>query len=117
MPSIGTLTVSTFRTQADQTDYALAGNTVSVTNLVALRRQLPVQKGEDKGVLRANMRLEKTFPVGDSTKQVVFNLSGIIPVGVDTAAVEAYIDETLLEAAESAAFKALMVSGDINVSD
>lgn len=117
MPTIGTLPVTTFRTQPDQTDYALVGHTVSSTHKVALRRQLPVVKGEDRGVLRANAQIVKSFAVGELTKDVVFNLSGVIPVGVDTTALGTWMDDVVELIATSAEFKALMISGDINVSD
>jgi len=117
MPTIGTLAVTTFRTQADQTDYALPGNTVSSTNLVALRRQLPVKKGEDLGVLRANTKVTKSFPVGDTTKEVTFNFSGVIPVGVVVADVLAFMTSTVDKIVTGAEVRALMSAGDINVSD
>lgn len=117
MPTIGTLPVTTFRAQADQTDYALSGHTVSATNLVALRRQLPVAKGDDKGVLRANARIAKTFPVGDTTKEVTFNFSGVIPVGIDTTALTAWMTSTVDKIVTSAEVRSLVTAGDINVSD
>jgi len=117
MPSIGSLSVTTYRTQADQTDYALSGNSVSSTHLASLRRNLPVQKGQDKGVLRSNMRIAKTFDVGDTTKEVTVNYSAVVPVGVDVSAVLTWITGVVEVAVASAAAHALFTSGDINVSD
>lgn len=117
MPNIGTLPVTTFRSEADQIVYSRPGNTVSSTDQVALRRQLPVPKGLDRGVLRANARVAKTVVIGDQSKEMVFNISGQIPVGVATADVEAHLTDVVLEVVKSAQFKALMTAGDINVSD
>lgn len=117
MPTIGTLPVTTYRNAADQTDYALAGDSISSTHKVALRRQLPVVKGTDRGTLRANARIAKAFAVGDTTKEVVFNFSGIVPVGVDTAAVIAWMTSHVDKITASTEVRNLMVAGDINVSD
>lgn len=117
MPQIGTLPVTTFRTQADQADYSLAGDNISSTHKVALRRQLPVVKGTDQGVLRANARVAKAFPVGETTKEVVFNISGIIPVGVNVADVLAWKTATVDKIATSEELGDLMTAGDINLAD
>lgn len=117
MPALGTLTVTTYRGQPDRIDYQLPGHTVSTTNLVSLQRRLPVKKGADLGSMQPNMRFEKSFPVGDTVKPVVFNFSGVIPVGVDPTALTTYLNDVVRVAVAAAPATALMTAGDINLSD
>lgn len=117
MPALGTLTVTTFRGEADRIDYALPGNTVSSTNLVTLQRRLPVKKGTDLGSMQPNMRFQKDFVVGETTKPAVFNFSGVIPVGIDVTALTTYLNDIVRVAIAAAPATALMTSGDINLSD
>lgn len=119
MPSLGTLTVTTYRQEADSNVYALAGNSVSQKDLIALRRTLPTAKpgATDQGVLRTNMRFERTVPVGETTKSMTFNISGVIPVGVDVALVQTYLDDVVEPALNSAAFTNLAKAGDIYLGD
>lgn len=119
MTTIGTLTVTTYRAQPDQIDYAFADNSVSVPHLATFRRTLPVSKGVDKGDMRVNFRVSKMVAInaaGDK-KEMQFNVTGIIPVGVDPALIDSTYNDELLVAAAAAPVKALMRSGDINLAD
>lgn len=117
MPNIGTLPATTYRNEPDQTVYALAGDTISSAHKAAFRRQLPVVKGEDKGILRANAKVTKAFPVGDSMKEVSVNYSAIVPVGVDTAAVATWLTSVVEEIVTSAEVHKLVTAGDIHIAD
>ena len=44
MPSIGTIPVTMYRGETDSMEYALTGNSVSNTDLIAFRRTLPTAK-------------------------------------------------------------------------
>lgn len=118
MPTIGTLTVTNYRGQADQMEYAQPGHTISLTDLISFRRQLPVVKNGDRGLLHANVQCKKSFDIGNGVfKDVVFNISGHVPVGVDMTALETYWTNTVLEVVKAPGVKALMKAGDINVND
>jgi len=121
MPSLGTLSVATFRQSAEAVDYSLPGNNLSQTDLVSLRRSIPqakkVNNVVDPGTLRTTMRFERGFDVAGVSKPVIFNVSGQVPVGVDPALVEAYITDVVLVGAGTAAFKSLSTKGDIQLSD
>lgn len=119
MPSIGTIPVTTYRGETDSMEYALAGNSVSNTDLLAFRRTLPTAKpgALDPGVLRTNVRGQRTVTVGESKKMMTANVSFVVPVGTEEAVIGAYITNVLIPTVQSAAFAALVKAGDIYVAD
>lgn len=119
MPSIGTIPVTTYRGETDSMEYALADNSVSNTDLLAFRRTLPAAKpgALDPGVLRTNVRGQRTVTVGELKKMMTANVSFVVPVGTAAADIDEYITDVLIPTVQSAAFAALVKSGDIYVAD
>jgi hypothetical protein len=113
MPTIGTITVNLFSTDKDETVYARAGNNLSHTDVIALRRTLP-KTGQP---LRTNMRFERGFPVtlptGTVEKPVTVSIAITAPAGVVPADVVTYITEACTQGAASAA--SLGTTGDIHI--
>lgn len=117
MPNIGTFAVNLHTVDRDETVYAMAGNTVSHVDNVALRRTLPEGKKKDSA-LRTQVRFERGFPVSangvDSMeKSVTVSIAVTVPPGVTPADAQLYVKNALLEAAETAGN--LAVSGDIHL--
>lgn len=119
MPSIGTIPVTTYRGETDSMEYALADNSVSNTDLIAFRRELPTAKAGalDPGVLRSNVRGRRTVTVGEHKKLMTANVSMVVPVGTAAGDIDKYIAGVLIPTVQSAAFAALAKSGDIYVAD
>lgn len=120
MAALGTLTVTTYRSQPDQNDYQFADNTISSPHLATFRRQVPTpSKDGDKGSVRVNFRVSKAVPINSDgeLRELQFNVTGVIPVGANATTVESIYTDELLVAAGSAPVKALMKSADINITD
>lgn len=119
MPSIGTIPVTTYRAETDSMEYALTGNSVSNTDLIAFRRTLPAAKpgAVDPGVLRSNVRGQRTVTVGGLKKMMTMNVSFVVPVGTESTVIDSYIADVLIPTVQSTAFAALVKSGDIYVVD
>lgn len=119
MASLGTLTVTTYRAQPDQVDYMFADHTISQPHLATFRRTFAPPSNGDKGSMRVNTRISKMVPVdADGTlKEIQFNVTGVIPIGVAAATIDSIYADELLVAAGSAPVKALMRTGDINLQD
>lgn len=119
MPSIGTIPVTTYRSETDSMEYALAGNSVSNTDLLAFRRTLPAAKpgALDPGVLRSNVRGQRTVTVGELKKMMTMNVSFVVPVGTESTDIDDYITDVLIPTVQSTAFAALAKAGDIYVAD
>lgn len=118
MPNIGTFAVNLHTVDRDETVYALAGNTVSHVDNVALRRTLPEGKKKDSA-LRTQVRFERGFPVSTNgvessmEKSVTVSIAVTVPPGITPADAKSYVKTALLEAAETAGD--LAVSGDIHL--
>lgn len=115
MPSLGTLTVSTFRASPDSMEYSLPGDSLATRHSAVLRRQLGDVKKDQPN--RLNLRIDKTVTVGDTTKVLTFHVTGVIPQGVPTATVLSEYSDTFLVAAGSDQAKALFTAGDVNLGD
>lgn len=113
MPTIGSREVNLHTTDRDETVYAYAGNSVSHTNVVALRRTMPAKPGQP---LRTNVRFEQGFQVDAATgleKPVTVSIAMTVPPGADVAAVKAAVKLAIEDAAVAAAD--LAVTGDIHL--
>lgn len=113
MPTIGTISVNLFQTDKDEVVYARAGNNLSHTDLIALRRTLP-KSGQP---LRTNLRFERSFttvtPVGSVEKPVTVSIAITAPTGATPADVATYINEACTQGAAVAA--SLGTTGDIHL--
>lgn len=114
MPTIGTRTVNLFTVDKDSTTYAGPTHTVSHTDLVDLRRQLPATSDKP---LRTNMRFERGFPVtiGGVTveKPITISIAVTVPPGPVPDDVKSFATDTLTQAA--AVMAELAISGDIHL--
>lgn len=119
MPALGTLTVTTYRQDADAIDYALATHSVSSKDMISLRRTLPAAKpgATDPGVMRTNVKFERSVMVGTTMKSMTFNISAVVPIGVAPATIQSYLDDVVEPVANSAQFAALAKTGDIHLGD
>lgn len=111
--NVGTIPVNLHTVDRDETVYALGGNTVSHTDMVALRRTLPVNKGNN--TMRTQIRFERGF-VADASlveKPVTVSIAVTVPPGVVPADVKTYVSMALTEAATLAGEVA--VTGDIHL--
>lgn len=114
MSTIGTISVNLHTVDRDEVIYGRSTNTVSHTDVVALRR---TAKAKAATPLRTNMRYERGLPIVGSTdgleKAVTISIAATVPPGVDPAVVKAYISEALTQSAT--AMGDLAVSGDIHL--
>jgi hypothetical protein len=115
MPSIGNIDVSLHTVGRDETVYARAGNTVSHTDVVALRRTVPSAPTQP---LRTNVRFERGFatPATVSTgleKPITVSIAITVPPGVAVADARTYVTEACIEAAVLAAN--IGTTGDIHL--
>lgn len=115
MATIGAKTVNLHTVDRDETVYAGSSNSVSHTDVIALRRTLPKARSTDP--LRTQVRFETGFPVGDTElgveKPVTVSVAVTVPPGVNAVAVKAYVEQALEDAAVVAAN--LSVTGDIHL--
>lgn len=111
MANIGTIAVNTHRILTDQVLYAQAANTVSHVDTVALKGK----GGNARSPLKMNVYFQRGFAATTGTeseeKLVTVSIATVVPPGVDTEAVKAYVTECLTQSAVTAADVA--VTGDI----
>lgn len=114
MSAIGTITLGLHTVDRDEVIYGRSTNTVSHTDVVALRRTVPTKPVNP---LRTNARFERGFPVVGATdggeKPVTISIAATVPPGVDPAAVKTYIQEALTQSA--VAMGDIAVTGDIHL--
>lgn len=82
------------RIQADAISYAGPANTLSVQDLLELKRVYPKSVGEFGGMARPSIRLVRTVQLnGDPSTTALMSLTvtGAIPVGVASADIDALI--------------------------
>lgn len=119
MPKYGTLAASLLSNKSDENVYILPDHSVSLVNLVTLRRRLPKVTG--KGVtaetspLAYAVRRDRSFAAGDVQKVCTVTVNTVVHPGVDTTAVKAWVAaEIALIASEVAKG---VVTGDIYLDD
>lgn len=114
MPTIGTISANLHTVDRDEVVYSRSGNTVSHTDVVALRRTMPASASKP---LRTNVRFERGFAPTSGTeageKPVTVSIACTVPPGIDDTTTKAYIAEALTQAATMASELAL--SGDIHL--
>lgn len=114
MSAIGNITVGLHTVDRDEVVYGRAANTVSHTDVVALRRTPPKSSAQP---LRTNMRFERGFAisseVGSPEKPVTVSIAVTVPPGVATADVKTYVAEACTQAA--ATVSELSITGDIHL--
>lgn len=115
MPSLGTLSVTTFRASPDSMEYSLPGDSLASRHLASLRRALGDVKKDQPN--RLNLRVDKTIVVGETTKVLTFHVTAVVPQGIATAAVLAQYEDIFLPAVSGVQAKALFTSADINLGD
>lgn len=114
MPAIGDRTVNLHTVDRHETIYAGSTDSVTHRDQVALRRTLPTGKSKD---LRTNLRFERGIASavdGEPEKIVVVSVTCTVPPGVTPALADAYIGDTLTQAASIAG--GIAISGDIHLS-
>lgn len=115
MPALGTLTVTTFRSESDSMEYALPDNSLASRHIAALRRQLGDPKKDQPN--RLNLRVDKAVTVGDVQKVLTFHVTAVVPQGVPTATILAEYEDVFVPAATSNQAKALFTAADVNLGD
>jgi len=114
MPNIGSISVGLHTVDRDEVVYGRSTNTVSHTDVVALRRTPPKNPAQP---LRTNVRFERGFAIsseaGTPEKPVTVSIAVTVPPGVATADVQTYVAEACTQAA--VAVSELCVTGDIHL--
>lgn len=116
MASIGNRTLNLFTVSPDAVRYAGPTNTISHKDVVDVRRELPSKAADP---LRSNLRFERGFAVPTAEgvpsqeRSVTVSVAVIVPPGVDTNAVKAFVNDTLVQAATVAG--SIAVSGDVHL--
>lgn len=117
MASIGNRAVTLFTVSPDSVRYAGPTHTVSHKDVVDVRRELP-PKATDP--LRSNLRFERGFVVPGAAagapvqeRPVTVSVAVVVPPGVDTAAVKAFVNDTLIQAATVAG--SIAITGDVHL--
>lgn len=113
MPTIGNREVNLHTVDRDETVYAGSTNTVSHSDMVALRRTPP---SSPEKPLRTNVRFERGFSVANSDgmeKLVTVSIAVTLPPGIDTSAAKSYVTDSLVQAATLAG--EVSITGDIHL--
>lgn len=117
MPSLGNRTINLHTVDRDETRYVGPTHTVTHTDEYALKRLAVTGKPNPTTPARSQLRADRSFPVPGAIdgleRLATVTITVTAPRGVDQAAVEAWIEDTLVQAAETVG--SLGVTGDIHL--
>lgn len=111
--TVSTKTYNEFRQQPDAIAYAGPANTISSKDLIELKRVLPKPTATFAGVARPNVKFVQTQDLGDQSVDAIVNVTGSLPVGMTSAAIEDLRDDVvsfLGSAAGLALFQSLAIN-------
>lgn len=83
--TISTKTYNQDRIAPDAITYAGPANTVSVQDVLELKRTYPKPTKDNPGVARPYAKLSRSVTIGDTSQKLILTLSGSIPVGTSSA--------------------------------